>query len=165
MDKTFVDKFRRKKRKFSPHFMEEILRETATNLLEGKPVDQIGLSMLACCVLDACDAYREKKGVTASIHSEIAESLGLRRQTGRQSSDEYAEADLYQAIVDRMAKGEPDKKTQKQKTIGYKRAISKLIEEKHEALKIVPNTTPENIQRIYKKIDKMRKEFEGNSNA
>lgn len=87
-------------------------------------------------------------------------SLGLKNASGRQFSDEYEEADIYQAIFDRMADGEPDKKTGERKTIGYKKAISKLLAEKHEALRVVQNTTPENIQRIYKKMDKIRKEYE-----
>lgn len=160
MDKTFVKWFRFKSGKVSSDAMEEMWREFADDLMEGRPIPSCKSMFFACCILDACDAYAENNGNTTNVHSEIAMSLGLRRPSGRQFSDEYAEADIYQAIVERMAKGEIDKKTKKSKTIGYKKAISKLFEEKHEALKAAKNTTQENIQRIYKKTDKMRKEFE-----
>lgn len=140
--------------------MEEMWRGFADKLMADKEIDAHEAKFFACCILDACDAYNEQNGSTSNIHSEIVCSLGLRRSSGRQMSNEYQEADIYKAIINKMKEGKIDKRTGQRKPIGYKKAISILFEEKNEVLKIVQNTTPENIQRIYKKIDRMRKEFE-----
>lgn len=160
MDKTFIRYHKFVNGGLHSDDMEVMWREFADKLMEGKEIEDFEKKFFACCLLDACDAYKERNGSTAYVHSEITWSLGLRRDSGRQMSDEYQEADIYQAIINRMQEGEINKRTGQSKPIGYKKAISKLYEEKNEVFKAAQNTTPENIQRIYKKIDKMRKAFE-----
>lgn len=160
MSQDFIDWFTSRSRLGSPDSMEIMWRKIADKLIESRPISAIEGMFLGNCILDACDAYHEReKGSANAFYSEVAASFGLRKSTGRQLSDIQREARIYQAIVDRMAMGDWDKKVNKQKPIGYKKAISKLFEEKHAILKDVQNTSEQNVQRIYRKIKLKHDEY------
>lgn len=127
--------------------MKEIWLSLAEFLSSDSPISNERKQYLSLKINEACACY-SAGGEPNKVYSKICDALGFKRRHGRQTSRGDNELRLYNCILKRMEGGVSGKR------IGYKKAIDLLFQEKWSALNFVQNTTPENVQRIYKKYRK-----------